>query len=238
MNEKKTFTFDGTNSERFGLWISGAGTLSNPVRDVEMVSVPGRNGDLEFFNGRYKNVTVMYQASGIITDFAAKYADFTSWALGKIGYKRLEDDYHTDYYRMGRILLPSSPNMARNLKAGHIDISFDCKPQKFLKTGESVITRTSSGKVTNPTIYNSKPLLKIYGTGKLTIGAYQIELTQNGTFTFVDCDNMNAYDNSSNMNRYLKVRDDLFPELIPGQNTVTLGTGITKVEITPRWWTL
>ena len=52
MNEKKTFTFDGVNSERFGLWISGAGTYDTPERDVALVSVPGRNGDLEFYNGR------------------------------------------------------------------------------------------------------------------------------------------------------------------------------------------
>ena len=237
MNEKKTFTFDGVSSERFGLWISGAGTYDTPERDVELVSVPGRNGDLEFFNGRYHNVLVNYRASGIVTDFKAKIADFTSWAMSKTGYKRLEDDYHTDYFRLARVVSPIELYVAQNIRAGKLDISFDAKPQKFLKTGETAETFTANGTIRNPTLYNAKPLIRIYGTGTLKIGTYQIQLTNNGTYTDVDCDIMNAYNASENLNRYLKVTNNKFPEILPGNNSVKL-TGITKVEITPRWWTL
>ena len=27
-----------------------------------------------------------------------------------------------------------------------------------------------------------------------------------------------------------------FPVLSPGENTITLGSGITQIQITPRWW--
>ena len=238
MNEKKTFTFDGVSSERFGLWISGSGTYGVPERDVEMVSVPGKHGDLEFYNGRYKNITVSYLASGIIRDFDAKIADFTAWGAAKTGYKRLEDDYHTDYYRLARLITPIEPVIARNLRSALIDIQFDCKPQKFLKSGETVVTLTKTGNITNPTLFRSKPLLRIYGAGTLTIGSFQIKLTNNTTYTDVDCEIMNAYNATDNLNRYLQVTNNLFPELLPGVNKLTFGTGITKVEITPRWWTL
>ena len=49
---------------------------------------------------------------------------------------------------------------------------------------------------------------------------------------------MDAYKGTISKNGNVELSDYNFPVLVPGTNTITLGTGITKVEITPRWWQL
>ena len=57
-------------------------------------------------------------------------------------------------------------------------------------------------------------------------------------YTDIDCDLEDAYKGSANKNGCLQLYSGEFPTLAPGENGITLGTGITKVEITPRWWSL
>ena len=52
-------TFAGKNSKDFLLYISGPGVYDSPEADVELTSVPGKNGDIireNAFRGRLKNV--------------------------------------------------------------------------------------------------------------------------------------------------------------------------------------
>ena len=93
------FTFDGQSSADFGVYISGGGTYNAPERDVTTYSVPGRNGDLIVDNGRFSNITVSYEAF-IVRDFSKNAERLRLWLKSKHGYKRLEDSYHTDFFRM------------------------------------------------------------------------------------------------------------------------------------------
>ena len=120
---------------------------------------------------------------------------------------------------------------------GTVELEFDCMPQRWLTAGQAFTTFTADGTITNNTLFNAKPLLRVYGAGQFGIGAETLELTQAGqAYVDVDCESMNAYEGSTNMNQYLTVTD--FPVLAPGSNGVTLGAGITKIEIMPRWYNI
>ena len=88
----------------------------------------------------------------------------------------------------------------------------------------------------NPTVFPSQPLLRIYGTGKFTLNDVEITISAADTYTDVDCELMDCYKGSVNKNQYVSFSTYDFPVLYPGQNTVELGTGISSVTITPRWW--
>ena len=125
-------TIDGKSTLEFNTWISGGGTFSSPDRDVEMVSVPGRNGDLTIDNGRFNNIKVSYDAF-ITKDFDRNIEALRNYLGSLQGYKRLEDTYHADSYRMALFSAGIQPKtIARNL-AGDFSIEFDCKPQRWLK---------------------------------------------------------------------------------------------------------
>lgn len=128
--------FGGVNSALFNVYISGGGTFSAPQRDVEVVSVPGRNGDLIIDNGRWRNIEVRYPAF-IPSGFKSNIDAFRAAICRKTGYQRLEDTYHPDEYRLGMLSSGIDPSTKYMNQAASMDLVFNCKPQRFLKSGET-----------------------------------------------------------------------------------------------------
>ena len=137
----KDFTFDGENSKDYDVYISGDAVYDAPERAMDMVQIPGRNGALALDNGYYKNIDVTYPAGCFANnqaDFAAKLSRIRNMLASRHRYCRLEDAYHPDHFRIAlyKSGLDVAP-VARN-KAGRFNITFDAKPQRFLKSGEVV----------------------------------------------------------------------------------------------------
>lgn len=229
-------TFDGTSSRDFEVWISGNGTFDAPERDVESIAIPGRNGDLHIDNGRFRNIPITYPAF-ITKDFRHNFDAFKAYMLSKRGYKRLEDSYHPDYYRLASFQNAISPDMAPLNRAGSFDIVFDCDPRRFLRSGEIVYTSTSSARIStmkNPTLYTAKPLLEVAQVGTITINGIRIIVS--AAPTIIDCDIEEAYYGTINRNGDITLMDGKFPSLVPDNNTIN--HTMSTLKITPRWWTI
>ena len=186
----KTLTFDGQSSGTFGVYITGDAVYNAPERAVEMIKIPGRNGAFALDEGRFENIEISYPA-GIFADneadFAEAISEFRNFLCSKRGYCRLQDDYNPDEYRMAiyKSGLDVSP---AQLKAGEFTIKFEAKPQRWLISGESEIAVTSGDELTNPTLFESSPLLEVEGYGTIDFNGYEIELTNEtyGEITLTD----------------------------------------------------
>ena len=195
----KGLEFDGVSSRTYGVYISGDAAYNAPERDVEMIDIPGRDGSYAYDKGRFQNITVTYPA-GIFgdteSDFADGISDFRNAIAAKKGYKRLTDEYNPDEYRMAvyRSGLDVTP---AQLKAGQFEIVFDCMPQRFLTSGETATAVASGGTITNPTLFDAKPLLsfKATSTGSITIGGKTIGIKNDPLGTIVLA-NSGTYTNS------------------------------------------
>lgn len=170
-NLYKGLVFDGVDSRDYGIYITGDAVFNSPERDVEMIEIPGRNGAYALDKGRFSNIEVSYPA-GIFGDTEADFRQgiraFRNALASRKGYCRLEDEYNPDEYRMAvyRSGLEVTP---AQLKAGEFEITFDCQPQRFLKSGETAVTVASGGTITNPTLFESHPLLQVWGYGDIGI---------------------------------------------------------------------
>ncbi len=131
-----------------------------------------------------------------------------------------------------------SPEMGALLKNGMFTLKFNCQPQIFLEEGDVPIELTTPGSITNPTMFESKPMIRVFGTGDLTIGSDMIRLSENDSYIDIDCDLQDAYRGTQNLNGSITLTNGEFPVLKVGRNNVVLGSGITRVEVTPRWWRL
>lgn len=231
------FTLAGADSRDFGVYISGQGTFSAPRREYNMIPVPGRNGDLVGIERRFENLYLTYPAF-IYTNFDANLRDFRNFLLSLFGYQTLTDSYHTDEFRKVLFEGPFEPEVLKKNDAGSFDITFNCKPQRFLNSGLTVTTLTASDSITNPTAFDSQPLLRVYGDGQLGINTQTITISNSGTYTDIDCEMMDCFEGVYNRNNRVEFSDYNFPVFNPGANTIGIGAGITKVEITPRWWRL
>lgn len=174
----KTFTFDGESSGDYGVYITGTGVFNAPERSVEMVEIAGRNGSFALDKGKFENIEVTYRV-GIVddseADFADRVSDFRNWLCSKVGYCRLEDEYNPNEYRMA--VYASGIELEHDLLiAGEAEIKFDCKPQRWLTSGETAVSVADGGTIDNPTLFPSSPLLAVKGYGNIDIESQEITI--------------------------------------------------------------
>ena len=227
-------TFNGKNSGDYGIWISGGGTFNAPARDVSFTAVPGRNGDLLFDNDRFNNIKVTYPAF-ITRRFSPRIEEMRAFFSSQRGYKRLEDSYHPGEYRMAAYVSGLEVETVQRNIAGRFDLTFNCKPQRYLKAGEIPLPDfTAAGVIFNPTQFSAKPLVRCYGSaGSVTLNGVTVAITDISGYADMDCELMEVI----GYNKQTTLTDGEFPVLAPGENSLSF-TGFSKVVITPRWFTI
>lgn len=138
--------FDGRRFSDFGVIVSGENTWAQPTRRVAKAQVPGRHGDLIVEAGEFENVDISYPA-GIMQEFDSYtngWEQFEQFLAARSDrYYRLEDEYHPNYYRMARFVPGISPRVGTLNRSGQFTVTFDCKPQKWLKSGDEEIVKTT-----------------------------------------------------------------------------------------------
>lgn len=143
MEERKTFTYDGMNSADFGLYIAGDSVYDAPTRDMDMITIPGRNGQLSIDQGRFENITVTYPCfiwADTQEEFRTKVRAIRNWLCAKTSYFKLSDEYNPESYRLGIYKSGLEVEPIFYNRAGRFELSFDCKPQRFLLSGDEPIT--------------------------------------------------------------------------------------------------
>lgn len=235
---RNTFTFAGTASSSFGVYISGTGVFNAPERNYDQITIAGRDGAILGLEKNLSNLELTYPAF-VYKDLKTQMTTLKSFLMSKIGYQKLTDTYYPDEYRLAYYAGGLEVEPEESLRGGNFDIVFQCKPQRFLTNGDTATSFTRSGTITNPTSFEAKPLLQVYGTGTLTVNGVSITISDSGSsYLMIDCELMEAYLGANLMNSYISLSGNDFPVLKAGSNTITLGSGITQVKITPRWWRL
>lgn len=245
MDNINGFCLGGFYSRDYGIIMTEPPKIVFAERDTESLSVAGMSGDLTRDNGRYKNVTIPYKCA-IFPKNSESLREAAISALEllrpKAGYARLENTYHPESFRFGRISSQISIDSIVE-QAGKFTVNFDCKPQRFLISGEAPFEFLEPSFLVNPTQFAAKPVIEVFGTGagNLVVGGTIVEIKELTDQLVLDCETMNAYrqvGDAAPENKNSCIYAPEFPELMPGENTVSWDGEITSVKITPRWWTL
>lgn len=179
MGIANTFTFGEIDTEDYGLVIEGPGDYSAPKRAVETISIPGRNGAFQLDKGYYENIEIEYNVvvkDSTQSDFKDSIEAFRNAIASQIGYQRLEDTYHPGEYRMAMYSGGFDEDPQFHGKGAIFKVKFDCKPQRYLKSGEDAISVDSGDVVSNPTLFASSPMLEVEGYGTIGFNGFQIEI--------------------------------------------------------------
>ena len=180
----KKLVFDGIDSSTYGIYITGEAVFNAPTRDVNMITIPGRNGLYAQDNGRFENITITYPAGlfgATEADFQAGIEALRNQFCSRKGYKVLSDGYNPNEFRMA-VYKSGLEVMPETLKAGTFNLTFECKPQRFLTSGATPESVTSGATLTNPTLFNSKPLIEALGYGAVDLGgtSFSVQLVPLG----------------------------------------------------------
>lgn len=226
-----SFTFGEHSTTEFGLLISKKKIYSTPARNVSFLSVPGRSGDVIVDNDSYPNIEVSYTVGS--KNIGSQLENIASW-LSQPGYLRLSDTYMPNFFRLAANVSGQSWD-EQLLNFGETTLTFNCKPFRYLVSGENTTTLTTSGTITNPTNFSSLPYIKITGSGNVTlhVNNSSYSLSTISPNIEIDSEMMSVYRGTTLLNN--KAGFDEFPVLEPGENSISWTGTVTKVEIVPRW---
>lgn len=238
------FTYNGRSSAYFGLHIEKKDVFSAPEYDAEFISIPGRSGDIINPNRRFSNIKVTYTVFLVRKNTAALASvlrDIKGWLYAEPDrYHELTDSYDTEYFRYG--VISGSLNIEEQLnKVGSFTVTFNCKPYKYSFAGQETVSADSSElTITNPTAFESRPYIKIYGSGLIRL---MVQPEGQGTSSWgfasvdeyieIDSEHMNCYKGAVLKNDTVNGAE--FPVLKPGVCTINCTGDVTRIEVIPRW---
>lgn len=248
----ETFYLDGIDAQSAGIQLQAPIEFSEAIPVVKAQTIPGRNGDLIRETGSYKNRSGSASCFCLQKDVEKAISAAGRFLMGKRGYRRLETSDDPDHYWMARV--KNSPRIAQRMRTiAPFEIDFDCKPQRFLKSGQKTITipaqllANSNYVIHNQYGFDALPIIKIFPNGTtpiyLTINGKDVmisELPDGENCIILDSETQNAYNENGNRNNYVKI--DEFPVLKNGENTIvdmfSSTDRLNHIEIIPRWWEL
>ena len=237
------FTYNGRSSAEFGLHIEKKDVFSAPEYDAEFISIPGRSGDIINPNRRFSNIKVTYTVFLSRKNAAALSAvlrDIKGWLYSEPDrYHELTDSYDAEYFRYGVISGNLDIEEQMN-KVGSFTVTFNCKPFKYSFVGqETLAVDASELTITNPTAFESKPNIKLYGSGAVTLNVSSGNSTSSWTISAIDeyieidSELMNCFKDTILKNDTVKGAE--FPILKPGACTINCTGDVTRIEVIPRW---
>lgn len=233
----ETFYLDGIDAASAGIHLQKPIVFSKAVPNINSKTIPGRNGALIFDTGSYKNRSASASCFCLQEDVEAAVSSAGRFLMGWKGYRRLETSDDPNHYWMARV--ENSPQIEMRLRVlAPFEIEFDCKPQRFVKSGENTVAFTESGSISNQYGQTALPIITLHGQGEgtLTIGNCVVEVKELDEVLILDSDTQNAYNDNGNQN--MNINAPVFPTLPDGDTQIAFSGGIERVEIVPRWWEL
>lgn len=226
MNTQPYFIFNNISSEDFDIIVNKLPSIFKAEKDIEKIEVQGRDGFLAQDNNSYKTTIKTVECTIRNTD---NIDEICSWLNGT-----------------GEVIFSSEP--AKKYKATIINqiefskilqrfrsfiVQFDCQPYKY-STFLDDFTLTSPHTICNPGTANSKPVIKIYATGNvtLTINSNVITLKNIVDYVTIDSELMDAYKDTVLKNNDM---NGDFPEFLTGDNAIAWTGAVSKIEIKPNW---
>lgn len=224
--------YAGKNLNEYQLFITDAGAHDAPARNYDSIPIAGRSGNLIFENNKFDNLDLRYPAA-IIADFEENFNALKGFLLSQTGYCRLSDTFNTDIFYLATFKMFESIKHSKfKGDKGTCVLVFERKPQKYLKSGEKTVTFNAAGSIKNPTRFKALPLITVYGSGTLTVNNVSITIATEYAHLDIDCDLQEVLQTDGNLD--VTLTNGEFPYLDAGINNISF-TGLSKVEIKPRW---
>ena len=233
---KRKITFGG---DRIPAYIGTTPHIIRARRKVTVTEVAGTNREVVEMEDAWEPYDQPYSlfvgdgTEDCVQDAAQEVAN----KLYKTGWQTLHDEYEPEIFRLAYFTGPFDVEN-RYTRLGKFDITFRCRPERFLNSGSQPTEVASGKKITNPTQYKALPLIHVTGSGNgtLIIQGQTITLKNLTDYINIDSEIMDCYRlPSENMNSHM---EGSFPALLTGENTVTYTGGISSVTITPRFFVI
>jgi len=214
--------------EAWGLRITEPPVVPPTKRIMESIDVDGREGTLTLLKG-WEDITFRLRVALMGTNIQRRFREILPIILAA---KTIYFSNDSDVYFI--IKHSNAGGLERKLTTLYdFPLTFICEPFRYMRNVET-ITMTTLGKVTNPGSVFSRPIIKVYGTGNqtLTVGSALTKLNILAGHLTLDSALMECYQGDVAQNNQMQ---GPFPVFDMGETKITWSSGISKIEIEPRW---
>ena len=228
------FTYKGIRSSDMGLQINGNLDFSSPRRDMNLVSVAGRDGDLVIDNGRYESVTKTINCRLKTTN------ENVETVINRIHNWLATDVTFHDFHWSGdpsftyKAMVENPMRTQRALsKLARIALQFRIHPIKYLTSSLTNREVVSGTNIVNQFQLAAKPIIRVIGNDDIVIniGAQVLDLRDVVDEITIDCEMMTVI-GADGKAVFAKMYSP-FPVLQPGNNVITFDDNV-QVFVTPR----
>ena len=238
------FILNGISSEEFACVIQDRPEIETPRRKVEFKSAYGQSEEMPFDEEAYENTEmelICYVEGSenrsasdnreLIQDWfdSGRYMDFIPYF---------------DPNKVYKVMTIDPPKFSPKVfmdEGQPFEVTLTIKPYKFYLPDRS-LELISAGAIFNPTSKTALPVIKIFGTGDvtLTVNGLPFVIKNIVGSIVLDCNLGLAYREvgETMYNENDKIYTRTYPFLKVGSNTISWTGTVTKVEIEPRWRTL
>ena len=230
------FTYKGVRSDEMHLRVENSLGFDSPARDVDLVSVPGRDGDLVMDNGRFESVVRSFACRLEAPDggdVEAVIARIHDWLGTDVRYHDFTwaGDRDFVYRAMVEGSMASQRVLARYARS---TINFRLHPVKYLVSSLNERQVASGANVVNPYHVAARPVIRVVGSGnvRINIGQQVLDLRNVDRGITVDCETQTVTSFNGEFTEFDKMFSP-FPVLNPGNNSITF-SGNFQVFVTPR----
>ena len=218
------FIYKGKTSEEMGLEVGRNIVYSSPSRDIDFISVQGRNGTIPFDRGRYDDV--VWSIPVILKDnrgIESRITGITDWLLTDTNYYDFLWSSNPEFvYRAMCYERYSFDRVLREL--GRATISLRVKPIKYLATSLEDIPISNGMSIVNQFNIAAHPLIKIEGSGdvEMKIGDSSLTLRNLVGGCIIDSEIQTITNLDRSQVLFNKMESYPFPTLVPGHNQISI----------------
>ncbi len=239
--KRGSFVINSTHSDDLRSFIQFRPDIATPRRKVQRKSVSGVSEDYLFDEEAYENTPINLELFGKLnnadgindlkdlithTFIGGRYIDFTPyWDNGMV-------------YQVEVVDPPVFSQTGTHPTVFTYTVGLNAKPYK---EQINIMTRGSTKEITvhNPTFYESKPVITLYGTGNMNLVVNGITYPFRNVDTDIIVDSriesayrlLNGVPDSRNHRMYTMD----FPVFKPGENKVSVTGNATRFKIESRW---
>lgn len=225
--------FNNLSSNTLDLKIENIPTIPSTIIEYETIIVDGGE-NLTKIKG-FKDIEIsfnfVYKANE--EEFFMKKAVIDNWLLSsKSKYLNYSMDNQNTYY-VKEIKISETKTTTKIVR--RFTVTFTCNGLKYITKGLLTRDVTLNGSfLDNLGTYESKPILKIHGSGTITVNVNNISFSIKDVIDYVTIDTTIKECYKDNINLGKNMAGD-WPVFSIGKNIISWIGTVSKIEIVPRW---
>lgn len=225
------FEYKGIKSSDLGIVVEKMPSIVIPSSTFKEIDIPDAEVKTSV-SGSLEGFTYAFECR-LNEVNPSKYREIAKWLRNEEGNDKLIRSDEDDKYYKAKVI-NNIPFEKVIRKYSRFIVHFECEPYAYSNEEEIITLTNKSNILLNPGVYESRPYMKIYGSGNLyiNINDVNIHFLNVEQFIEIDCEAFECFKGDTLKNTSM---NGDFPVLKCGENTIKLSETVSKIEITPNW---